>query len=176
MNFRYGKKEVEYLKAKDRKLGAVINHSRGVRYMAKKVIHLLFCFLVFAAAAKDDKEFPTIYGFPIVSVRETVYGPQISCWTFNENLYGIQISPVLGLSVECVGLQAGLGNLAKNLRGVQVGLFMNEVQESACGMQIGLFNLRSADTKGIFAQIGLLNLGGPWHNIESVWPILYFHW
>ena len=68
--------------------------------MAKKMIHLLFCFFVLAAAAKDDKEFPAIYGFPVVSARETVYGPQISCWTVNENLYGIQISPVLGLSVD----------------------------------------------------------------------------
>ena len=32
MNFRYGKKEVEYLKAKDRKLGAVIDRLGHVRF------------------------------------------------------------------------------------------------------------------------------------------------
>ena len=32
MNFRYGKKEVEYLKAKDRKLGAVIDRIGHVRF------------------------------------------------------------------------------------------------------------------------------------------------
>ena len=32
MNFRYGKKEVDYLKAKDRKLGAVIDRIGHVRF------------------------------------------------------------------------------------------------------------------------------------------------
>ena len=50
---------------------------------------------VIYAAEKDTC--PTIFLFPLASARENAYVVQSSLWSMNENLYGLQVSPVLGL-------------------------------------------------------------------------------
>lgn len=110
--------------------------------------------------ADADKEFPTMFLFPVLSARENVYGPQLSLWTVNENLYGAQVSPILGLSDKMNGVQIALGgNLASHVRGLQIGL-VNDALESLYGLQVGIVNMvckyRSCPN-GVFVQLGLLN-------------------
>lgn len=134
------------------------------RRKGKQLLLLLFALTAFGAmgdADTDEKEFPAVLMFPVVSARENVYGPQLSLWSLNENLYGLQISPILGFSDRMNGVQIAIGgNLANHVRGLQIGI-VNDAQESLYGLQVGIVNMVCSyrgQTKGVFVQLGLINL------------------
>ena len=129
----------------------------------KQLLLLLFALTAFGSMgdAGADEKFRTVLMFPVVSARENVYGPQLSLWSLNENLYGLQISPILGFSDRMNGVQIAIGgNLANHVRGLQIGI-VNDAQESLYGLQVGIVNMVCSyrgQTKGVFVQLGLINL------------------
>ena len=92
----------------------------------------------------------------LFAAAENVYGIQVggllsSC---RSDLYGIQVAgyanDVPGL---CAGMQAGVVNMAGDVRGAQIGFSNNAGDVS--GMQIGVINV-AQNVSGI--QIGLINV------------------
>ena len=154
--------------------------------MRQVVLLILVAVSAFGAKGvekSDGGNFPTVFGFPVVSSRENAYAFQISVWTLNCRLYGVQISPVLGLSDKMYGLQVAVGgNLANHVRGVQLGVF-NEAQESICGLQVGVVNkvrCQQDQSPSVFVQLGLMNFFEDEQtgerDIFAALPILRVHW
>ena len=162
----------------------------GLRFFlqmkGRLVLFLLFALTAFGArgdAGLDEKEFPEMWMFPVFSGRENVYGPQASLWTVNMNLYGVQISPILGFSDKMNGVQIAIGgNIANGVRGLQIGIF-NEATESLYGAQVGIVNMvcrYCSRTEGVFVQLGLINLACDKYGRDAetvrILPILRIGW